>query len=305
MNMNKIWILGSSNVDVTYECEKLPLEGHTVLAESCVIATGGKGANQAFAVAHFGAQVNFIGAVGDDNEGKTLLNALNSKNINTDCVYIAEEKSGNAIIAVNRNGANFIVVYPGANQCIPTDMDLNFANGDLLVAQLEISIDAVEQYFKLAKIKGTKTILNPSPYKDIPKEIYRNTDIIIANESEAFYLGGIEVSDAQTANNCAMEIAKKGPKDIIITLGSKGVFAKSDQSQYFNGYAVKVVDTQGAGDAFLGTFAAKYIKNGDIYSSIQFANAAGALAVTKKGSTQVSMPENSEIEKLIKGEQDE
>ncbi len=298
---NTVWILGSANIDTTYRVKTLPNKGDTLTAVSCVTATGGKGANQAYAAAHCGAQVSFIGAVGRDDMGTQLLEALRRRDIATDCVTQTNSHSGNAVIFVDDRGANCIVVYPGANREIPADLNIDFKPGDLLAAQLEINLNAVEAYFKRAKESGAITVLNPSPYTDIPASILRHTDIIIANENEAGALGGVEVTGAESARTCAANIALLGPNAVVITLGENGAYLKTLESEASaGGYHVTVADTQGAGDAFLGAFVSKAVQGSDYAEALRFANAVGALAVTVHGSTQVSMPELSKADDILK-----
>ncbi len=288
---NTVWILGSANIDTTYRVKILPGRGETLTATTCVTATGGKGANQACAAAHCGAHVSFIGAVGRDDMGEALLDALRRRDIGTDCVTRADMNSGNAVIYVDDHGANCIVVYPGANRAIPTDMPADFAPGDILAAQLEINMDAVEAYFARAKACGATTVLNPSPYTDIPAAVLSHTDLIIANETEAGALGGGEVSDAASAKACAGRILALGPKAVVVTLGEHGaILCTAEGAVAADGYRVTVADTQGAGDAFLGAFAARLAAGSGFEAALRFANAVGALAVTVHGSTQVSMP---------------
>ena len=304
--MRRIWSLGSSNVDTTYRLEKIPMKGYTITAKSCITATGGKGANQAFAAAHWGTNVSFIGAVGQDSNGKMLLDSLESKGINTEYVSTVETQSGNAIIYVDDNGDNCIVVYPGANHCVSVNTNIAFNKNDIIVTQLEININAVNEYFNLAKQKGMVSVLNPSPYKSIPAQILRNTDIVVANEYEASEMSGIEVNDAISAKMSAEKIMEYGPSVVIITLGGKGVFLKTGNDQkLIDGYKVDVVDSQGAGDAFLGSFVYQIACGRSEIEAIEFANAVGALAVTKNGSTQLSMPDLSEVNKLLTEEKDE
>lgn len=297
---NTVWILGSANIDATYRVKTLPGRGETLTASSCVTATGGKGANQACAAAHCGARVSFIGAVGRDDMGETLLEALRCRNIGTDCVTRADLNSGNAIIFVDDTGANCIVVYPGANRAIPADLPVDFQPGDILAAQLEINLDAVEAYFVHAKACGATTVLNPSPYTELPAALLANTDIVIANEYEAGALGGAEVADAASAKACAEKLLALGPKAVVVTLGGHGaVLRTADETVQAEGYRVPVADTQGAGDAFLGAFVAHIAAGRGYADALRFANAVGALAVTVHGSTQVSMPDLMRVEAML------
>ena len=296
--MNKgIWVLGSSNIDVTYRVKEIPLKGYTIQAKSCITATGGKGANQAVAAAHWGIDVGFIGAVGDDPNGKVLLEALKSRGVNVSHVdSIKSVPSGNAVIFVDDQGSNCITVYPGANQHVPVVMFPDFKEGDILTAQLEVNLDAVEYYFKLAKQKKVYTVLNPSPYIPLSRELLKNTDVIVVNETEAYELGGVFVDGPETAKVCADKIMRQGPDVVIVTLGKMGVIILTTENVFhIPEYCVDVVDTQGAGDAFLGTFAAKLAQGDSLEDSALFANMIASLSVTKMGSTQVSMPDLKDV----------
>jgi len=296
---NKIWFLGSSNVDITYRVKEIPLVGYTIQAKSYVIATGGKGANQAIAASKYGANVNFIGAVGDDSNGKILLKVLKTNGINVENVTIVKNvHSGNAVILVDDGGSNCIIVYPGANHNVPVDIYPDFMEGDMLVAQLEVNMSAVEYYFKLAKKAKKKiyTILNPSPFISLSQELLKKTDIIVVNEVEAYELGGVVVRGPETAKVCYKKIIKLVPTIVIITLGKMGVVVATNENAFHvPGYDVDVVDTQGAGDAFLGTFVAKLAQGATIEDATLFANMVAALSGTKMGSTQVSLPEPEEV----------
>ena len=297
----KIWILGSSNIDITYKVKEIPVKGSTIQAESCVKASGGKGANQAIAAARWGVDTFLIGAVGDDENGQLLINVLKSWNVNTDYVSVAKNiPSGNAIIFVDNEGANCITVYPGANQYLPCDKCPDFGSKDLLIAQFEVNIDSVEFFFEYAKKRGTYTILNPSPFKSISEYLLKSTDMIIANEIEAYKLGGITVDTPLKAKECGKKIIKSGPETVLITLGKMGVVVVTDEhAVHIPEYPVKVVDTQGAGDTFLGTFAAMLCNGKTLENAAQYANIVAALSVTKKGSTQVSLPSQDISEKEV------
>lgn len=294
----KVWVLGSSNVDITYTVDNITGKGYTVYADSCTRATGGKGANQAVAAAHWGADVRFIGAVGDDDNGRVLLEVLKSHNIDYENVaVIGGIPSGNATISVDKSGANCITVYAGANRYVPLDFPIPFAQGDILASQLEINMDAVEFYFEQAKKAGAYTVLNPSPIQPISNKLIEFTDLIVANELEAFEISGITVDGIETAKLCAEKIIELGLSSVIITLGKMGVFVvNGKQASYIPEFPVEVVDTQGAGDAFLGTLIAKLSLGVSIEDAAAFANIVASLSVTKRGTTQVSLPSKQEVE---------
>lgn len=297
----RVWILGSSNIDYTYRVRKLPAIGETIQAENYKVTTGGKGANQAIAAAHWGVSVSYIGAFGGDENGEKLLHVLQSRSINTSYVsIIRDEPSGHALIYVDQKGDNFIVIYGGANLHVPNarESEINFKKGDFLIAQLETNLDAIESYFSLAKKKEGTTILNISPYRPIPSDLLQIVDMIVANEKEACALGGISIDDPISAKVCGLEILKQsGGNSIIVTLGAQGaVLITQDFSYHFPGYDVDVVDTQGAGDAFLGSLVASLAKHNTLKHAVLVANWVAAQSVTKNGSTQHSLPDRNVID---------
>ncbi len=292
----KIWILGSSNLDSTYAVRQLPSKGMTVLSGDVKVATGGKGANQAICAAHWGAEVHFIGAVGDDETGRLLLKALTDHGIQVGRVAVVSgTASGHAIILIDGEGDNVIVVHGGANLRVPTTVPAGFPIGrnDIFVSQLENNLDALEAYITAAKNNGAFTILNPSPFRELPPEILGRVDLVVANEDEASQLGEVRVEDLHTASCCGAAIQKRfGVKNIIITLGSQGaVLVGPRRSFAYPPYRVKVLDTQGAGDAFTGSLAAKLSESVSIEQAVSFANWVAAQSVTHPGSTQASLPQ--------------
>jgi ribokinase len=295
MENHKIWVLGSSNIDCTYRVSVLPRKGQTVPANAYAMATGGKGANQAIAAAHWGADVAFIGAVGDDSNGKILLDALASRQVNlTHVRKIAGVPSGNAVILVDDHGENCIAACAGANQCVRPAVceEVPFTAGDWVVAQLEVNLDALEACFQRAADRGCHIVLNPSPYTPLPRHLLEITEMLVANTSEAFELGGIEVRDPRSACECGRQILAAGPQTVVITMGAAGgVLVTHDQSLYFEGQSVNVVDAQGAGDAFLGTLVARLAGGDSLERAMAFAHHVAAFSVTRPGSTQVSLPE--------------
>ena len=293
-----VWILGSSNLDYTYRVSRLPVMGMTVPSLDLRIATGGKGANQAVCAAYWGAQVHFIGAVGDDDIGEQLRGVLISHGINVELVSVIKgTTSGHAIILVDDHGSNVIVLHGGANLEVPSPgAAFSIGSDDLFVCQLENNLEAVEEHLQVAKSRGAFTILNPSPYRQLSLEALQGIDLIVANEDEATCLGCVEVKDTLAARSCGQAIRRKmAVRNVIITLGSQGaVLVQDERFLIFPGYAVKAVDTQGAGDAFLGSLVAKLSEGQVIERAVSFANWAAAQSVTRYGSTQASLPATTE-----------
>lgn len=298
--MSEAWIVGSINIDTTYCVSNLPIKGSTILAKSTINMVGGKGANQAASICNFKAKTNLIGSVGNDNEAKIVLKKLTQYNIDISYVSILHNKTtGSAVILVDKEGANIIVVNPGANQYIPK-MKVPFKKGDFCIASLEINLDAVNFYFKKAKMNGCITMLNPSPYRKIPESVLKNTDIIIANEVEASLMSKIKYKEEANIKSMAKSILKQGVKTAIITLGKDGAaLIKKDKIIKVKSFPVKVLDTQGAGDAFLGAFVAALINGKSENYALKYANIAGGLCVSRRGSTMAGLPKPSSIERRM------
>lgn len=292
--MQKIWILGSSNIDMNYYLEELPLKGQTIHAENYTSATGGKGANQAWAASHWETEEGFIGAVGNDSSGEILQKRLADKGIDTTHISVVENSpSGSAVIYVDKNGNNCIVVHGGANLRIPLDavMTIPYSVGDILLSQLEVNMDAVEAAFSKAHSSGVTTVLNPSPIRNLPDTLCENTDILVLNQHEAEQLSGSPVGNREEALLASTKMIARGIRTIVVTLGEDGVVLAEEDSHHFaEGVSVVPRDTQGAGDAFLGTLVAQISLGLQIQQAAEFANKVAAFTVTQLGSTQVSMP---------------
>jgi len=294
--MRRIWILGSSNIDYSYRVERLPGKGETVSTQSLSVSAGGKGANQAVAAAYCGASVHFIGAVGQDTDGDRLLAALKSQGVDASHVSVIEgTASGHAIIFVDNDGANMIAIHGGANLevplCDPSHVEIR--GDDLLVFQLEINLDSIRSHVAFAAQRGARVVLNPSPYQTLPEEVLRNVHLLVANETEASQMGGIAVVDVESARSCGERISRDlGIGSVVITLGPHGAVTvvRGQPAVHFPAYDVSVVDTQGAGDAFLGSLVAKIAQGESLDRATAFANWVANQSVTRHGSTQTSLP---------------
>lgn len=289
-----VWVVGSSNLDTTYRVDVIPKTGQTIGALARAVATGGKGANQAIAIRHWGVPVRFVGAVGDDDAGAALLRNLAEAGVDTEHVStVTEEDSGSAVVLVNPQGDNCIVVHAGANRRIDVELisRLDLRQYDVVVAQLEVNTDAVFRAFYRAKRVGAKTILNPSPIIGSARELLSATDTLIANADEAGRLGANTITDLPSAIRCAKSIQAKGPPEVVLTLGNDGAIVATQNGVFHApGCSVEAIDTQGAGDAFLGAFVARQAIGYTVDRALSFANAVAAYSVTVSGSTQVSLP---------------
>ncbi len=298
MSKLKILIIGSINIDYVCTLAELPQKGETLLASSFVESSGGKGANQAVAAQRLGAEVTMIGAVGKDAVGNKLIDNLRKEGINVDSIKSVDVPTGNAIITVDKNGDNTIVVYSGAN----FEVDEEFINScetvieenDFIILQLEIPMKTVLHSAKLAKKYGKKVILNPAPAKELPKEIYEYIDYITPNETELARITGI--NDIKEASK---ELINRGAKNVVVTLGEKGSYYLGESELEVGSFKIDAVDTTAAGDSFNGALAVAIGEGKSIEEALKYANAVGALTTTKIGA-QVSLPYKEEVEKFLK-----
>lgn len=293
--MSRVWVLGSANTDITFRVSTIPQKGETRLARERSVATGGKGANQAIAIARLGGTCTFVGCVGNDERGISLREALRAANVDDSyCRTVDDAPSGEAVVYVDDDGGNSILVFPGANHHVSdeTMSQIDFESGDILVAQLEINVDAVVSAFDHARSIGATTILNPSPVVGEIDRLLSLTDIVIANEYEAEAIGGVSVNSPDAAVLCARRIISQGPETVIITMGGDGaIVCTREESFGAKPPSVDVVDTQGAGDAFLGAFVVQLVEHTSLVDALRYAILVSSYCVTRNGSTQVSLPD--------------
>ncbi len=296
----KIVVIGSCNTDMVIKAERLPIPGETILGGTFLMNPGGKGANQAVAASRLGGNVSLISKTGNDVFGKQSVVLYNSENVNTEYVFSDSKlPSGVALITVDSNGENCIVVASGANANLkPADIDKAIKaidNGDIVLMQLEIPLETVEYVAELASAKGKIVILNPAPARALSNKLLSNIDLIIPNKSEAEILSGIKVSDIETAKQAADIIAKKGVDNVVITLGSQGALIREKGSFHFvAAHKVVAVDTTAAGDTFCGAICVGLSEGKTILESVILAVKASAITVTRMGA-QSSLPNRSEL----------
>ena len=301
--MSDVFVLGSINQDFVLKVERRPDPGETVTNAELSTHNGGKGANQAAAAARLGASVAFLGRVGDDEFGEPLVRALEEKGIDTSLVERAPGAStGAAFITVTPDGENAITVAPGANRSLtPEDADAAsgaIGNARVLVAQMEIPVKTVVRAVELAASEGTRALVNLAPTFEVPRELLERLDPLVVNEHEAAFLLGRDVEGVQGALSAAPELLSLGPRSAVITVGGAGaVFAQGGSSSHVQAPRVDVVDTTGAGDAFVGALAAQLARDKSLEEAVSYAVRAGAAAVTREGA-QGALPTPETVEAL-------
>ena len=294
-------VIGSLNMDLVTRAPRLPRGGETLIGESFSTIPGGKGANQAVAAARLGAQVSMVGCVGSDAYGQQLRGALLAEGIDCQAVSVVDGSSGVALIVVDDNSQNAIVIVAGANgELTPTVLerfDAVLQSADVIICQLEVPDATVGHALKRGRELGKTVILNPAPAsRALPAEWYAYVDYLIPNESEAMVLSGLAVDSLETAEAAATQLIASGAGKVIVTLGAQGlVFANGSSFEHFPAPRVKAVDTTAAGDTFVGGFAAALASGKDEAEAIRFGQVAAALSVTRAGA-QPSIPTLLEVQ---------
>ena len=297
-------VLGSINADHILNLETFPTPGETVTGNQYQVAFGGKGANQAVAAGRSGANIAFIACTGDDDTGERVRKQLASDNIVIAPVsVVAGESTGVALIFVNAEGENVIGIHAGANAALTTErVEAQrgiIAGAEALLMQLESPVESVLAAAKIAHENHTSVVLNPAPARVLSDELLALVDIITPNETEAEKLTGIRVENDDDAARAALALHDKGIGTVIITLGSRGVWASvNGEGRRVPGFKVKAIDTIAAGDTFNGALVTALLEGKAMDDAIRFAHAAAAIAVTRKGA-QPSVPWRKEIDEFL------
>ena len=294
-------VIGSLNMDLVTRAPRLPRGGETLIGHSFATVSGGKGANQAVAAARLGALVSMVGCVGNDDYGVQLRDALLAEQIDCQAVSVVEDSSGVALIVVDDNSQNAIVIVAGANgsmtPAVIDRFDAVLQAADVIICQLEIPDATVGHALKRGRELGKTVILNPAPAsRPLPADWFSAIDYLIPNESEAAALSGLPVDSLETAEKAAAHLISLGAGKVIITLGAQGsLFANGTGYQHFPAPKVKAVDTTAAGDTFVGGFAAALAAGKTEDEAIRFGQVAAALSVTRAGA-QPSIPTTFDVQ---------
>ena len=298
-------VVGSINMDLVAGTERIPTEGETVTGHDFQVHPGGKGANQAVAVARLGHPVHMIGRVGDDAFGSELRAHLKEAGVDVSTVAISAGASGVAMIFVSNTGANLIAVVPGANASLtPEDIDTNIdviRSAGIVLTQLEISMETTAHLARVCKREGVDLILDPAPARDLPSGLLAQVAWLTPNETEAaFYVGQAAENESLSHTVTIERLVELGANEVVLKLGSRGAYvvSLSEPPTLVPSFEVKAIDTTAAGDCFNGAFAVGLMMGKSAIASARFAAAAAAISVTRAGA-QASMPTLSEVEKLL------
>jgi ribokinase len=298
-----VLVIGSLNMDLVARCEHLPQPGQTVFGQEFLTAAGGKGANQAVAAARLGACVAMAGCVGLDPYGRDLVSGLGAARVGTDTILAVDRPTGIALITIDANGANTIVVISGANAACDTalvDRALtNVSDPGILLLQHEIPPDANAHAIRAARAAGWFIILNPAPARPVANDLLSMVDLVVPNETEASGLTGRIVVSRADALSAARHLVRQGARAALITLGHDGaIFCTGSDALHCPATAVHAIDTTAAGDGYIGALAASVAEGRTVPDSLRFASAAAALSVTRLGA-QPSLGAREEVEDFI------
>lgn len=300
--MKNIVVVGSLNMDLVVQTSRLPLGGETIMGIAFHEIPGGKGANQAVAMARLGASVKMIGKVGNDGFGTSLLSTLKVDGVDTTAIESVEGQStGVALITLQDSGENSIIVVSGANgEVSPLDIEKNqtaIREAGIVVAQLEVPIETVAKALKTAKEGGAYTILNPAPAQLLSQEILSHVDLLTPNETELSLISQMPVTDMLSIRHAAQALINQGVKALVVTLGSEGSLYLNNkgESLYQKAFEVKAIDTTAAGDSFTAGLAVCMNQGLSMGEALEFASKVGALTVQTLGA-QSSLPNLKEVQ---------
>lgn len=302
--MADICVVGSNMIDLMTYIDRLPLAGETIEALDFSMGFGGKGANQAIAASRLGSRVNFISMVGNDDFGRNQLKNYETNGISIEGIGTGRFSSGVASIFVDKNSENRILITKGANReltaaFLESKFDL-LKGSKIIVLQQEIELETNYRAIEAAKEFGVPVLLNPAPAdKNLKEEYFSKIDFLVPNETELAFMTGQNTETIDDIKRAALLLVKKGAKNVFVTLGERGVlWVTKELERLILPPKVKALDTTGAGDAFIGSFAHFYAKGEKIEEALKHSNEYAAVTVTKKG-TQSSYPTLCEFEKIL------
>jgi ribokinase len=291
-------------MDLVARAPRIPQPGETIIGRDFHTLPGGKGANQAVAAARLGARVTMVGRVGSDAFARPLLDNLVAAGV--DHTFVGQDPqaaTGVALIVVDAAGQNSIVVASGANMRLsPADVDAAeaaIATADVLLLQLETSLETVTRAAQIAHAHGVTVILNPAPARPLPPALLSLVDVLVPNESETALLTGLPINSQAQVEAAAGALRRLGVGAVILTLGERGaLLAQAEKTELFPAFVVIAIDTTAAGDAFMGGLAVALAEGQVLADGVRWGNAAGALAATRLGA-QPSLPTRQAVEKLM------
>lgn len=309
--MTNIVVVGSLNMDLVIQVPTIPKPGETVLGDNFATFPGGKGANQAVAAARLGASVAMVGQVGADTYGESLINNLSTEGVNIDHIFIDESNAtGVAMISVDASGQNSIVVASGANFTLTGEHIQSawekIGDIDILIMPLETPPDTIFESARLANKRDVKIVLNPAPARLLDAELLSLVDVLVPNEHEILQVSEYYDSANTEVEKAARTLIDQGVNAVVTTLGSKGVsiVENSKNEVLLPPFSVDVVDTTAAGDSFVAALAVGLGEGKTLYEASYFANAAGALTVTKLGA-QPSLPTRTDVKEFLDHEEEQ
>ena len=302
MNVNgkPVVVVGSINMDLVARTPRIPMGGQSLIGSDFAITPGGKGANQAVAIARLGYPVRMVGSVGEDVFGQTLLDNLSGAGVGTGAVARVAGPSGVAVILLADSGENSIAVVPGANGNVDSvAIDRQSAlicSAGMVLCQLELPPAAISYLLAFCAGAGVPVMLDPAPAAPLPETVWHQVAWFTPNETEAaFYLG-----HSTTPEDGAAELLAKGLKGVVLKRSGEGAFVAvaGGDAAWVKSFHVEAIDTVGAGDCFNGAFAVGLLEGKDPWAAARFASAAAAISVTRRGA-QASMPSRAEVDDFL------
>ena len=308
MSKSKVFVLGSINTDLMISADRLPHQGETMNGHGFVQTLGGKGGNQAVAVSRLGTSTHLIGNVGNDSFGNHAISEMNRYGVHVAGIHVNDEVPTGTAVIIRVDNDSRIILDAGANEVVTSSQIDKYVKGgtdDYFLAQFEVPLEHVAYGLEISKKQGMTTIVNPAPAVAVADAIYQNIDYLVLNQTETEILAGIFPNNVRDVEQAAAIFFEKGVHAVVVTMGSEGsVYCDQQKTVEAAPFKVEVVDTTGAGDAFIGTMLYGLTQNIEIERTLKLASAAGALACTKVGA-QASMPRLSNLEAFMKAQEEE